>query len=115
MYKYLTYTDKGLRERYDKYNKKYFGNQLPKETRVEWRQIRKSHGGDFLAMPSGAVGIFINPHLRKSRTEKYALLTLLHEMCHLNLWCQKIRAHHGPKFQAEMKRLAKLGAFEKIW
>lgn len=112
--KYSTYTDKGLKERYDKYNRKYFGNQLPKETKVTWMG-RKGHVGDFVVLSSGAIVILINPLLRKLKTEKYALLTLLHEMCHLSLWCQRSRASHGPKFQAEMKRLASLGAFETIW
>ena len=42
--------------------------------------------------------------------------TLLHEMAHLKVDTKFDRAMgHGKHFQAEMKRLARLGAFENWW
>ena len=48
---------------------------------------------------------------RLSRTS-VAMMTLLHEMCHLAV---PKRIWHGPKFQKEMLRLAKAGAFKELW
>ena len=39
-------------------------------------------------------------------------MTLLHEMAHLAL---PVGVNHGPRFHKEMRRLARLGAFEGSW
>lgn len=39
-------------------------------------------------------------------------MTLLHEMVHLYL---PKRIGHGPKFQAEMRRIASKGGFDNLW
>lgn len=110
-------TDEYLRKWYDKVNRKYFKNKLPKETKVIWRKpFVFGHGAEFVIFKDGRLLILINPVLRKIGTENYAIQCLMHEMCHLSLWCQKKNpATHGPNFQKEMKRLAAMDAFRTIW
>jgi hypothetical protein len=100
----VTLTNADLRWWYREYNRKYFGNKLPKAhvkfsgieglgvTHVEWKEI------------------FISKQLKRWRA--IALMTLLHEMVHLSL---PPRFNHGPRFNKEMLRLAKAGAFRGIW
>lgn len=54
--------------------------------------------------------IAISTDLKKGT--KLWKFTLLHEMCHLK---HGVTAGHGPKFEAEMLRLARAGAFEGLW
>ena len=89
---------------YKTYNRKYFGGKLRAAkvkfagiqglgvTHLEWREI------------------FISKDFKKWRA--VALMTLLHEMVHL--WLPK-KYNHGVRFQKEMLRLAKAGAFRGIW
>lgn len=56
------------------------------------------------------VEIFISRELRMWDVVSQGVL--LHEMAHLNLgW----GVNHGRKFQKEMLRLAKAGAFKGVW
>ena len=111
------HTNKYLRGWYDKVNRKYFNNQLPQETLVIWRKpFVVGHGAEIVFFKDGRLLILVNPILRKIGAENHAIQSLIHEMCHLSLWCQKKNpATHGLLFQNEMKRLAKLGAFNTIW
>ena len=61
-------------------------------TMVEWGEIR------------------INKDLKK--WSKIAEHTLIHEMVHLSL---PPKVFHGPRFEKEMLRLAKAGAFKGVW
>jgi hypothetical protein len=57
-------------------------------------------------MSGPAIFVLVDPRVH------YPEATLLHEMVHASLpW----RVNHGPKFQAEMLRLAKAGAFKEYW
>lgn len=90
---------------YRRYNKKYFGGKLPAATTVFSKL-----GGWLGECYHESAEIFINKDLRKWPRE--CKFTLLHEMAHLNLgW----RVNHGPKFESEMLRLAKAGAFKGVW
>lgn len=113
-------TDKALRGRYDKFNRKYFGNRLPKgkQVLVIWRKPFIAGHGAELCFPfeKNQPLVLVNPILKKIGAENYSIQSLLHEMCHLHLWVQgKSYKGHGWLFQNEMKRVANLGALRGIW
>jgi hypothetical protein len=90
---------------YRKFNKKYFKNSLPKDI-----DLRFGHTPGLLGYQLGEEIVLSKD--KAYRRESIWKGTLLHEMCHLKV---TERADHGPKFQTEMLRLAKLGAFKDIW
>jgi hypothetical protein len=69
--------------------------------------------------PMAKYTIWIHPKTQfdvpKSRPTKVALMTLLHEMVHLKLWKKYPKEQHGHRFNKEMKRLARVGAFRNLW
>jgi len=95
-----------LEKTYRLYNRKYFGNKLPKVPDVDlrWADIPEMGyelGGE----------IVLNKRYR-TRDAVWKLV-LLHEMNHLYTPVEK--DDHGPKFQRGMLRLAKAGAFKDLW
>ena len=109
--------DAWLIARCNKFIQKYFDKDFP-EVHLKWKKpFVKGHGAEFLEH-NGKRFILLNPILRKLGTENYALICLLHEMCHAKLSVHPLpgaRRGHGKTFQQEMKRLAVLGAFDSIW
>ena len=99
-----------LQRAYRYYNRKYFGNNLPNppEIKIKWGSLPDSEMGDF-----GEDEIRINRKLRDSRCQWR--FTLLHEMQHAALDEIETRSDHGKEFQKGMLRLAKLGAFKRLW
>lgn len=99
-----------LERAYCRYNKAYFNNRLPRisEVRVRFRKI------DVLGYQCGNE-IAINVRFRGYSS--IVLGTLLHEQVHLLLDDDESHAKqpHGKKFQKEMRRLARMGAFSEIW
>lgn len=97
-------TNADLAAWYRQYNKKYFGGSLPKASvrfaDMTWLGV--SHLGDD--------SIEICKATRK--WPRVVRGTLLHEMAHMNL---PSNIMHGPKFEREMLRLAKAGAFKGVW
>lgn len=49
------------------------------------------------------------------RFNSLTIFTLLHEMAHIALYEKDRRTEHGPRWQSEMLRLAKQGAFRELW
>ena len=102
-----------LKRWYTKYNRKYFGNKLPKDTIVFWckRVFRYDDAigaaDVFDALPHT---IYIACELKK--IHKVALIVLLHEMCHIAVGGDP---DHGRRWQLKMKSLASRGAFESLW
>jgi hypothetical protein len=104
-----------LQRAYRKYNKKYFRNRLPHGCKVQLDknlERRETAVGmylpiDFKPFPCGAILI------SSRQPSRFRLFTLLHEMCHLKL--RDTHWGHGQKFQAEMLRLARAGAFANLW
>ena len=95
-----------LQRRYRFYNREYFENRLPRRMKVRFvKSLREKTMGDVS-----------EDEIRVSRyycrAENTALFVLLHEMAHLKVGR---RYSHGFKFQAEMARLARVGAFLDIW
>lgn len=95
-----------LEKTYRLYNRKYFGNRLPKTPDVDlrWADIPEmgyEQGGE----------IVLNKRYRhRASVWKF---TLLHEMVHLSQ--PKVKHDHGKEFQKEMLRLARAGAFKGLW
>ena len=110
--------DKRLQRWYQRYNKKYFDNSLPSTVDVGWDleepdaartdAIVFKQEEDGIAMTMACIRLDPKKHIGSTD----ARFSLLHEMCHLKLapW-----AHHGKKFNNEMRRLAMLGAFDDLW
>ena len=94
-----------LEKAFSQYNKKYFQGKLlnPPKSKVCWAELGP------LGVQEGNV-IYMNKKYRT--TDSIWRPTLLHEMVHMympkNVW-------HGPRFQKEMLRLAKAGAFNGLW
>jgi predicted metal-dependent hydrolase len=105
-------SDYRLKKQYRAYNQKYFGGKLP-DVWVRWAEDNddlksECQAKKLLACADGH-GIIFNPWMKGKRNLQR--FTLLHEMVHV-----KYPEHyHGPRFQKEMMRLAKLGAFAKLW
>jgi hypothetical protein len=106
-----------LKRLYRQYNKKYFGNKLPKGTTVTF-----ANPAHFVKTGLGkktcAITFFLHEKPPvivikrfKQKHWSYIKLDLLHEMAHVKL---PINVNHGPRFKAEMARLEKAGAFRKL-
>jgi hypothetical protein len=96
-----------LTKAYKQYNRRYFGNKLPdpSEVKVIWEDL----GEQLMGLQDEDVITINSKHRRINPVWRG---TLLHEMVHLK--CPK-RVNHGPKFQKEMMRLARLGALKDVW
>lgn len=108
-----------LQKTFSLYNRKYFGNRLPK-CQVRWNKklLRRGYMGEadgcgrLLKRPTIIIAIELK------RLQRVAKITLLHEMVHVLLDARGLSTeslNHGPRFQREMLRLAKCGAFNKLW
>lgn len=90
------------------YNKRYFGGRLP-SIPVGWEQLPDARG----LCRYEPLQIVLDENLKEYETVWH--MTLLHEMVHLKQRDLCRIADHGHKFQREMKRLAALGAFNRMW
>lgn len=97
-----------LKKAYLAYNRLYFNGELPTDTIVKWEDL----GPQVVALfdPSD-YSIIINRRVRTFNS--VWRLTLLHEMCHSATADEA--AEHGPRWLREMRRLSRLGAFDKLW
>lgn len=103
------YSKRGLKRAYDYYNRRYFGNKLPRSIELVFTEhVRGAIGVTMLSYEPPI--IMIAQSIRHLTTT--VELTLLHEMVHVLLGP---RVNHGPKFQNEMLRLAKAGAMKELW
>ena len=113
-----------LKRLYARYNRRYFGNKLPHDMKVI--------GFYGTQMPIMRAGCYIDGdhHITQKIGRKVVkrikgpiimvrvggrydfdiALVLLHEMAHVSSSFK-----HGKRFQKEMLRLAKAGAFKGIW
>ena len=103
----MTNTD--LRYLYWDYNKRYFKGKLP-NCKVRFKKLKDPFLGVTWTQKGKKPQIFLNPLFK--RWPCITHLTLLHEMVHVSL---PLRIDHGKRFQAEMLRLAKKGAFKGKW
>lgn len=111
-----------LQRIFDLYNRRYFGNKL-KNVVVRWANkpigSAKTHLMGQTAtsvMKDGTQSCLIQISSNYKKLANVAQMTLLHEMCHAKIHQEDgFKVHHGPKFQAEMLRLAKINAFRDLW
>lgn len=109
---------------FDRLNRRYFRGSLP-SLPVMWHRPllsggRRTFAGQFVVMEDGEhANIIIDPKLQKRKMWSFIESTLLHEMVHAYLWNRNERPSayngHGKKFQKEMQRLARVGAFDRLW
>ena len=97
-----------VEQAYKSFNRRFFDNKLPKDTELKIVYI------------PGLLGYQLGEQIvlnKKYRTDSVWKATLLHEMAHLKLEDDPSheKSFHGKKFQKEMLRLAKCGAFKGIW
>ncbi len=95
-----------LPEIYADFNRRFWKGKLPRDVQVRWKR-----GLSVAAWYDGDRLITINSYLKG--WECLVKMTLLHEMAHVSTRseCQE----HGPRWQAEMRRLARDGAFAPFW
>jgi hypothetical protein len=112
-----------LQEAYTRYNRRFFGGLLP-AIPVVWSQINPAELACFDYVLDPADGDIVSGTIRMSPCIRFSdriwKRILLHEMAHV-----KLRSHpshtrkngncHGAAFIAEMRRLAAVGAFDRIW
>jgi len=94
-----------LQRWYSNYNHKFFNSALPKDASVGWENMDSRLLG---YMQPGKIRI----NAKLSNWKQQWRMTLMHEMVHMYL---PKRVHHGPRFDAEMRRLASEGAFNGLW
>jgi hypothetical protein len=93
---------------YHDFNKKYFGNRLPKDMVVHFKRMRNNHG---VTMMFENRPLYILLDFKMRGLYRQTALTLLHEMVHVEI----PKTQHGPKFHKRMLQLAKAGAFKRWW
>ena len=114
-----------LEEVFRTYNHRYFGGRLP-NCEVVWSSPKKKFLGHFVPVEhyiqksdgteqTVRITYLIEISRRLKFSNKLWGATLLHEMVHLKLRGKEGKSDHGHKFQREMKRLVKLGAFNGLW
>lgn len=96
-----------LKRAYLRYNRLYFGNLLPTDIDLKWQKF----GGDSLY--GCWVEGYISINAKHKKLPKVWKMTLLHEMAHAATDTE--RSEHGPRWRKEMRRLARLGAFDRLW
>jgi hypothetical protein len=113
-----------LQSFYRTFDRRYFGNGLPKDTTVTFssQRLRKGeiervhvHGLTRCENKKCAASwIDIHPELKASPA--LAIMTLFHAMVHLSaLQGDDKRLDHGPAFHRKMKQLAARGAINPFW
>lgn len=103
-------TNPELQALYHEFNKKWFGNKLPKDMVVCFAGLHMHRMAVTRYYRARPLYIEMNKNLRWNHS--VVAMTLLHEMVHVAL---PYRINHGPEFHKAMKSLAKRGAFTPFW
>jgi predicted SprT family Zn-dependent metalloprotease len=96
-----------ITEVYEEYNRQFFKGRLPKIS-VTYRNIKENNAYT-LFFASVPVEIVLNRYLLRSA--RLSRIVLVHEMAHISVG---IECGHGPKFQKELRRLVKQGAYKGL-
>lgn len=116
-----------LEGEYRSLNRRWFGGELPADTQLRWVRefpapYRDAYGRTGVYRATGTkkgsriVGFNITLSRRSHGLGVSTIrATLLHEMAHVATWRSGGRAAHGRAWVMEMRRLAALGAFDRIW
>lgn len=115
-------SDRTLKKWYREANQEYFDSQLPKNTIVRWGTEEEWEDEEDGARNLGDTDVAgrpmevrLSPVLHRLHWWGIAKITLYHEMIHILLEIKKVKQEndHDDRFEKEMLRLAKLGAFKK--
>jgi hypothetical protein len=87
------------------YNRRFFSSALPTDTIVKWADL----GPMFGIFYSDGRLLVSKKHRKWNSVWR---ITLLHEMAHVATNSE--HAAHGPRWKREMKRLMRIGAFDKL-
>ena len=103
--------DPTLKRWFRTFNARYFDNTLPNAV-VFWEPsfVTGDALGEVVQQEGQPIILRIDPSIKFSTA--LTKLVLLHEQAHLRLWPY---LGHGKRFQAEMLRLAAMGAFKNLW
>ena len=108
--------DKWLRGSYDIFNDKYYDNKLPEDIKVFYGTPVDSDDAHWDPVKREIV---VNKDLRTH--DSLALICLLHEMAHVKMdeecyigGTTLKDPHHGMRYQAEIDRLYKVGAYDGL-
>lgn len=96
-----------LRRLYNRFNRLYFNSELPTDLEIVWSPCDDANG---ITHTNGhtPLRITIDPSIQAQ--PKFFSIILLHEMVHVH----RPRLGHGRRFQAELRRLVSLGAYDKL-
>lgn len=100
-----------LIENYAHVNDGYFNGDLPREVEITYTPDASAPIGRTDYTP---LRIYVNSYF--DRSEREALMTEEHEMCHV--WVYETGDEfedHGPRWKSCMIRLANEGAFDGLW
>jgi hypothetical protein len=108
--------DKWLLKRFIEYNSAYFDGLVPSNIRVRFGKPSKTANAEF---DSEMREIVIDDVDRKNGNQRYIKINLLHEMVHAYLDVQGYIGHmsdpaHGMRFQGELCRLFRIGAYDGL-
>jgi predicted metal-dependent hydrolase len=103
---------------YRRFDRLWFNDELPHDILIYYDAIGRSYGdcqqleggGAWSRTEAGEFIIRVNPSVRGWKAQREWVV--LHEMAHIKLYPG---TNHGKRFQAEMLRLATVGAFKSIW
>lgn len=113
-----------LRRDYAVFRKRWFGNSVPPVEEVvlglafhaQMAEVRGKECFGFCISESSGGPYMPVIVICKTGPEDERATTLLHEMAHVKVDRKFGRdMGHGTHWQAEMKRLARIGAFKNIW
>lgn len=119
---------------YKFFNKKYFGNKLPKRLWVHFGKLKRNRLGETRfqrlcnkcdkcaelkkKFKKKIKNNFVPHDLRINQkfrsglgSDGMVITTLLHEMVHVSIGG---KYYHGPKFKKELRRLMTVGAFDRV-
>lgn len=109
-------TDKWLKKSFDIYNERYHNCALSSSITVRFGQTMNAHDAHW---DPAAREIVVNKTLETH--DSLALICLHHEMAHAKLDLDGYVGgtvdkdpHHGMRFQAELDRLYKMGAYDGL-
>lgn len=110
-------TNQELKKAYLLLNELYFSNKLPKDLDVRYGKLERDILGHTIFLGDEPTQLTIHKRFRASWAWTQTRWTLFHEMCHLKLgWKVSCQGKRGSeKFTKEFMRLARAGAFNRIF
>jgi hypothetical protein len=103
----VQHSDALLRRLYLDFNRRFFNNELPLDTKVIWMPVVDDCVAESTKPDDGPFIIKMSPSISGFR--RFFKLILIHEMCHIKLWGRR-GDYHGKLWKEEIIRVLKAGA-----